>query len=204
MWAVSFLFLMVLCEGQTRIPTGHTAISTRATKTTQRLQWSLVPSPQTQPRPPPQPQPQPTHKHKAHSPPPLTFTRVSLRAFSDMWPCGCFPCNRSQVADFLTSEAVSHNATLAEVMFSQWHSTGWHNVTKPSQGRASPPRTSLVRNAWINERVTLQETGREREREREKERERERETEKDFSQLVFHAYLQLRGIMSTMLTERVN
>lgn len=32
----------------------------------------------------------------------------------------------------------------------------------------------------------------------------ERERKRDFSQLVFHAYLQLRSIMSAMLTERVN
>lgn len=68
-----------------------------------------------------------------HTPSPCFFSfRFCLgliEGLSNMWLCGNVPSNCSQVADFSTSKAVSHNATLAEVMFSQWRTTGWHIVT---------------------------------------------------------------------------
>ena len=73
---------MVLCEGQARIPTGHAAISTLATKKNQKKNpeaavITCAKSPNT--TPPPH-----THKHKAHSPPPLT---QGLLQHAAMWLC---------------------------------------------------------------------------------------------------------------------
>lgn len=92
------------------------------------------------------------HTHKAHSPS-FHFHLGLAQGPSSMHTRGNAPSNCAQVAGFSTSKAMSHNGTLAEVMFAQWHSTGWHNVTNCHRGGLPHPGPRLLErvNKWASD-----------------------------------------------------
>lgn len=120
-----------LCERQKSILTGHAAISTRATKP-QKLQPSFVPSPQT-----------------SHTQSLFCLLLLSLGSHSGFLPT----CNHvvKCTLKLFTSGIFSNlegRVTQCHISRGDVFSVALNTLTqcdKLSQGRASPPRTLLVR-----------------------------------------------------------